>query len=170
MSGRLVSAVFDSSLPAWVKPYAAAFASFAADDGSRVFPTRARIARLVSRSERSTQRAIQELRGRGVLELVRGPGGHRAPRYVFRMLALPRTEAVQLPLFPQATATKSHVNAARRGEFSTAVNRFAQLGETPTTPRGDTGVSRSVSDPLRTSTHQVNARARKGKCPKAIAS
>ena len=36
MSGRLVSKVFESALPAWLKPYAAACASFASDDGQRV--------------------------------------------------------------------------------------------------------------------------------------
>lgn len=107
MSGRLVSIVFDSALPTWLKLYAAAFATFAADDGSRVFPSVARVARMVGRSERSTQRALHELRARGVLTLECGPGHHRAPRYQFRAVALgaPR-EPDQLPLFPQVKVQK----------------------------------------------------------------
>jgi MarR-like DNA-binding transcriptional regulator SgrR of sgrS sRNA len=98
MSGRLVSAVFDSALPAWLKPYAAAFATFAKDDGSRVFPTIARVARMVSRSERATQTAVTELRRRHILELVAPPGRHRATQYVFNATALPLAgDGAQMP-------------------------------------------------------------------------
>lgn len=129
MSGRLVSVVFQSALPAWLKPYAAAFASFAADDGSRVYPTRARVARMVGRSERSTQRALQELRARGVLALEAPAGQHRAPRYTFRALALPDPgEPSQLPLFPQPTRTKIPREVVDVPQFSTGTNRQGRHG------------------------------------------
>jgi hypothetical protein len=151
MSGRLVSIVFDSALPAWLKPYAAAFASFAADDGSRVHPSIKRVARMVGRAERSTQRAVHELRACGVLDLERGPGHHRAARYVFRAAALPRVgDPDQLPLFPQAAR-------------STA-GGFPQLAQVltghPRRVMGDTSVTRSVSDPSFTTHPFARARER----------
>jgi len=160
MSGRLVSIVFNSALPAWLKPYAAACATFAADDGTRVFPTVARIARMVGKSERSTQRALHALRDRGVLALELGPGHHRAARYRFRVVALPQDgEPDQLPLFPQAELIQIRRNADDRGPLSTDFHRFPQAWVTPVTVMGDTGVTRSVRDPSRASTNQI-ARAR----------
>ena len=89
MSGRVVSSVLESALPAWVKPYAVAFASFAADDGSKVFPGIKRIARLVSRSERQARRAVRELRRLRVLEIVAPSGRAQAARYHFHCERLP---------------------------------------------------------------------------------
>lgn len=155
MSGRLVTVVFQSALPAWLKPYAAAFATFAADDGSRVYPSVARVARLVGRSERSTQRALHELRARGVLVLEVGPGYHRAPRYSFRAIALPDVgEPDQLPLFPQATRCKSAMTPAKISTVCTGTNT------TPVTLMGDTSVTRSVSDPSSTTHPFARARER----------
>jgi hypothetical protein len=160
MSGRLVSIVFDSALPAWLKPYAAACASFAADDGSKVYPSVARIARMVGRGRRATQRALHALRDRGVLTLEGGAMHHRAARYHFRVLALPTREPYQLPLFPQAEVVTIRRNAADRGKLSTDFHRFPQVGASYTTPMGDTHDARSVSDPSRTSTYLKTARAR----------
>ena len=145
MSGRLVSAVFDSTLPAWLKRYAAAYASFAADDGSRVYPSRARVARLVGRSERSTQRAIQELRRRGVLALELAPVRQQTPRYQFRAIALPQIgDPDQLALFPQAQGQKP----GRKPRDPDVFHSHAQvLTGRGCHPMGDTGVTRSVSDP-----------------------
>lgn len=161
MSGRLVSIVFDSALPAWLKPYTAAFASFAAEDGSKVFPTIARVAHMVGKSERSTQRAAHELRARGVLAVEVGPGYHRAARYRFHVGALPHDgEPDQLPLFPQAELIQIRRNADDRGQLSTDFHRFPQPWVTPVAAMGDMGVTRSVSDPPRTSTNLKTARAR----------
>jgi hypothetical protein len=89
MSGRLVSAVLESALAAWLKPYAVAFASFAADDGSKVFPTARRVARLVGRQERQTRTAIAELRRLQVLQVVAPGGRNTATRYRFVVERLP---------------------------------------------------------------------------------
>jgi len=89
MSGRLVSLVLDSGLPAWLKFYAVTFASFAADDGSRVFPTLKRIARMVGRSERQAQRAVTELRRLAILEVIAPSGRSTATRYHFHAERLP---------------------------------------------------------------------------------
>ena len=89
MSGRLVSSVLESALPAWVKPYAIAYASFAADDGSKVFPSQVRIARLVSKSERQVRRAVRELRRLRVLVIVAPSGRNTAARYYFAAERLP---------------------------------------------------------------------------------
>lgn len=136
MSGRLVSIVFDSALPAWLKPYAAAFASFAADDGTRVYPTKARVSKMVGRSERSTQRAILELRRRGVLTQTLPAYRYTAPRYIFEVGKLPYVG--QQSLFPVAPGPQTGVLVP--------LVQHTQ-GRHWCLPRGDMGDSRSVRDP-----------------------
>ena len=142
MSGRLVSYVLDSALPAWLKPYATAFASFANDDGSSVFPTLTRVATMVGRSRRSARRATRDLRRLGVLVPIAPPGHYHAIEYRFNAARLPlRGDLVQLgfPQFPQV------------------------LTGHPCPPMGDTHVPRSVSDP----SFSTHLRAReKGKYPR----
>jgi len=158
MSGRLVSAVFNSALPAWLKPYAAACASFAHDDGTRVYPSIARIAKMVGRCERATQTAIQELRRRGVLVIEVDHARHRATRYIFRAAALPGPrDETQLDLFPQATPRA----AARSRDFHT--DQQALTGS-PLPLMGAVDCTRSVNDPS-SSTYPI-ARAREGKYQK----
>lgn len=158
MSGRLVSAVFNSTLPAWLKPYAAACASFALDDGSRIYPSIERLARMVGRTPRATQTAVHELCRRGVLRVEARHARYRTTRYVFAEDALPRPigAAEQLPLFPQAPRPKSAVE-----------NSFPQFPQALTGsglhPMGEVGFTRSVIDPSFDS--HLRARA-KGKCPK----
>lgn len=142
MSGRLVSAVFDSTLPAWLKPYAAAVASFALDDGTRVFPTVMRVARMVGRCERSTQTALLELRRRGILTIEIGPGRHRATRYRFHVGALPAaSDPDQLSLFSTGPRPKPGDDLG-----------FPQFAQSSTRnalhPIGAAGRTRSVMDPL----------------------
>jgi len=153
MSGRVVSAVFGSDLPAWLKPYAGALATFAADDGSRVYPSVATLARLVGRSERSAQRALRELRARGVIKREHGPGHRRAPQYQFRAIALPQIgDENQLALFPQARVQKHGLKSPEPEVF----HSHAQVLTGHQCPvMGDTSVTRSVIDPsLRTSTRR----------------
>ena len=88
VSGRIVSAVFESGLPAWIKPYAAVYASFAADDGTRVYPSVARIAQMVGRSTRRVKAATSVLR-LGVLVIVQPRARYRSNRYRFVLAALP---------------------------------------------------------------------------------
>lgn len=92
MSGRLVSAVFESGLAPWLKPYAVVFASFANDAGARCFPTVGHVARMVGRTPRATKWAVRELRELGVLKEVAPAGRYRAIRYWFDVSALPRRE------------------------------------------------------------------------------
>ena len=100
MSGRLVSAVLDSALDAWLKPYAMAYASFGKDDGSQVFPSTRRIARGLGKSERQTQNAAAALRSLRVLQLEEPSAPHRAARYKFDIHALPQFgDGNQIPLF-----------------------------------------------------------------------
>jgi len=162
MSGRLTSAVFDSALPAWLKPYAAACASFASDrDGTRVYPSIARIARMVGRCERATQTAIHELERRGVLEVVAPARQHTSTHYRFVYDALPFSDGDQLRLFaPQGFPQARSQNAGQVEDF----HRHAQSGVQWASVRGAVDCTRSVIDPSRTSTHL--ARARKGKYPK----
>lgn len=150
MSGRVVETVFSSALPAWLKPYAAAFASFAADDGTRVFPTKARVAKMVGRTPRSTQRAITALRTRGVLTQIQPPGRYQAPRYVFDVGKLPYLG--QQSLFPVAPGPQS-------GVLVPLVQHTH--GRHWCLPMGDVGVSRSVSDPPRNTKEKINKRERR---------
>jgi hypothetical protein len=141
MSGRLVSAVFDSALAAWLKPYAAAFASFALDDGTHVFPTVARIGRMVGKSTRQARRATTELRRLQVLTEISPSGRNTATRYQFHVERLPlSSDGSQLVLvgFPQSD------RATVAGPL-----RFPQLQQALTghacPSREDTRVRRSVS-------------------------
>lgn len=107
MSIPLVSAVFESALDLWLMPYAAAYASFANHDGSRVFPSVARIAKILDRSPRQVRRALAELRRTGVL--IAEPSGVRnSLRYTFQASRLPRTTDGRqfLMSFPQGDRRK----------------------------------------------------------------
>lgn len=152
MAGRLVSAVFESALPAWLKPYAATYASFAAPDGSRVFPSVARVARMVGRSERATQTALHELRRRGVLVLVCAHAPGRTALYEFHWSALPHlSDPGQLSLFQQAAVKNPEGNQEITEVFHSHPQAYTR---SPLRVMGEAHVTRSVSDPLvRTSTH-----------------
>jgi len=164
MSGRLVSAVFDSALPAWLKPYAAACASFAADDGTRVYPSISRIARMVGRCERATQTAVQELIRRGVLEVLAPARQHTSTHYRFVLDAVPFSDGDQFRLFPpQAFPQARSKNAGELQDF----HSHPQPGVQWASVRGAVDCTRSVIDPSRASTHLKTARARdKGKYQK----
>jgi len=157
MSGRLVCVVFDSALPAWLKPYAAVYASFAAEDGSRVYPSIARVARMVSRSERATQTATTELRRRGVLVVERPRARDRSTRYSFNAAALSWIrENGQFELFPQAQVQRP---GAKHADPEVFHSHPQQLTGSGLHPRGEVGFTRSVSDPsVRTSTKARDAR------------
>lgn len=161
MSGRLVSAVFESALPAWLKPYAAAFASFAADDGTKVYPTVRRIARMVGRCERSARYAVMELRRLRVLEVVTPARRYQANRYVFQAAALPQLgDAEQLVLLTfQAFQQRDREKRSRNDRFP----QFAQASTcSPLHPRGATHCTRSVIDPsISTRTGKTRLRAAK---------
>jgi len=108
VSGRLVSAVLESALDPWLKPYAMAYASFGKDDGSHVFPSTRRIARDLGKSERQAQYAAAALRSLRVLQLEQPSAPHRAARYRFDINALPQPgDGRQIPLFSRT----KHANA-----------------------------------------------------------
>jgi len=89
MSGRLTGLVWESGLKSQLKPYAAVLAGFAADDGSRVRPSIARLAWMLGKTERQVQAAMADLRKTGVL-LVRFPHAPGRPTtYHFDVSALP---------------------------------------------------------------------------------
>jgi hypothetical protein len=161
MSGRLISVVLESALPSWLKVYAVAFASFATDDGARVYPSIGRIARMVSRSERQVQRAATELRRLRVLEIIAPSGRNTATRYQFNAGRLPLPgDGEQLPIFFDVLPFPQ-----RKAEKHSAKKRFPQLPQaltgTPCHPRGDTHVTRSVSRSVKYSTY-TRARAKTG--------
>ena len=111
MAVLLVEAVFASALAAWLKPFAAAYATFAANDGTRVYPSIERIAQMTSRSRRQTLRATAALRALYVLTELERSKRHSSTRYVFHPEALPRlTDGRQLRMrFPQDEVKKRGV-------------------------------------------------------------
>jgi len=158
VSGRLVSAVFDSALPGWLKPYGAALASFADDEGFRVYPSIKRIARMVVRSERQAQRAVTELRRLHILEVLAPSGRATATRYRFHAERLPLGgDGEQLPLsfgvldFPQ----RKPVKAGLKTRFPQHAQQLTGHG-CQGTP--DTDVTRSVNRSVKYSTY-TRARA-----------
>jgi hypothetical protein len=112
MSGVLVSAVFASGLAAWLKPWAAVYASYAKDDGSSCWPGIQTVAAALGRQERQARTATAALRRVGILRVLEPPGPHRSTRYDFVRTALPSRGPAQLPLvfdvarFPQPSAAK----------------------------------------------------------------
>ena len=157
MSGRLVSAVFNSTLPAWLKPYAATYASFAAEDGSRCYPSVARVAKMVGRSERATQTALQQLRRRGVLVLEQSHAPRRSSRYCFNQAALPQlSDPGQLPLFAQGVSQKFAEKPEEPEFFHSHAQAYTRSG---LHLRGEVGFTRSVIDPS-VSTYSFGVRAR----------
>lgn len=166
-----MSAVLESALPARLKPYAAAFASFAAPDGSRVFPSVRRVAQHVGRSTRQTKVAIARLKRLGVLELARPHTPRRPAEYRFMATALPQLgDPQQLPLgwHEPLTSLAQPRRAQRNGEKPSAKRGFPQFPQALTGRwphlRGEASLTRSVSDPsVRTRTR---ARAKSGQTPK----
>jgi len=159
MSGRLVSVVLESALPAWLKPYAVAFASFAADDGSKVYPGVARVARMVGRTKRQTQKAIAELRRRRILSVVVPSTHDAATRYHLHAERLPTVaDGEQIDLFSNV----SQFPQRKYFDFGTKTG-FPQISTAstcnPRHPRGVVGDTRSVIDP--SITKRTRARARK---------
>ena len=114
MSIRLVEAVATSDLPAWLRPYAQAFARYAKDDGTQLYPSVGRIAREVGKQRRQTHTAIAELRVRGILVPLERGGRHKAVSYWFNAEALPRLgDGDQLPLWGKLGRKKAFPQAER---------------------------------------------------------
>lgn len=91
MSLRLMGMVWRAKLPSGTqKLVAARLADFADDDGCRVFPSNARVARDCSISDRAVRDAMRGLEDIGVLILVavERPGQHMPREYRFNLDAL----------------------------------------------------------------------------------
>jgi len=71
MSGRYVSRVFESGLAPDLKFTAAVLASFADEDGYRIWPAMGEVAHLRGLKERAVQYHIKELRRMEILEIVK---------------------------------------------------------------------------------------------------
>lgn len=156
MSGRVVSTVFESDLPAWLKRYAAALATFADDDGTQVFPSVATLARMAGRCERATQYALRELRRRGVLTVDPAPTTRRTTRYKFKAVALPQLgDPDQLPLFTQGGDRQSGRKPSTVDVFHSHAQGLTRSG---LHPGGATGCTRSVIDPSVRTTHKRDAK------------
>lgn len=117
MSARLTDAVWNSGLKAWLKPYAAVLAGFAHDDGTRVFPSIARVAWAVGVSERRAQGAVSKLTALGVLRIVQKHAPGRPTRYQFDVEALPRravfvAQQLTLTLKPDVHVTHNRTSAS----------------------------------------------------------
>jgi len=104
-----MSAVMNSDLAAWLRPYALAYASFADDDGTHVYPTIRTVARMVRRHRRRVLEATHVLRDLGILEVEQPHARYRATRYHFNVDALPPPGGFpdQLALFPRPKALKA---------------------------------------------------------------
>lgn len=74
MSIKLMSVILDSVLPSDEKFVAIVLADYASDDGARIFPSQATIARKVSRTDRAVRGTLRKLEEKGILERVAGHG------------------------------------------------------------------------------------------------
>lgn len=97
MSGRYVSRVLESDLPAHLSKTAEALATFADDDGHKIKPSIAYVAWLTKQSERTVQNHMAALRKMEIL-VERIPATQRRPAVYWMDLAkLPRRPAFRLP-------------------------------------------------------------------------
>lgn len=125
MSFRLVADVFELDLPAGHKLVLAVLASHANEEGL-CYPSISRIAWMTGQSERSTQRALQNLRESGVVEVAQ-----RATRYTPTLYRI----------HPSRGAKLAPLEEVRGAKNDTA-------GVTPVTSRGDTVAPESVIEPV----------------------
>lgn len=77
MSIRLMARVFETNLPTTEKFVLLAMADYASESGESIFPSVETLSRKTSLDERTVQRAILSLVGKGFLDLVE-PGGGRS--------------------------------------------------------------------------------------------
>ena len=122
MSGRLVSAVFESRLTHRLKTVAAALATFGRDDGTSIRPSLNRLAHMCGRSQRRVQAAVSDLQAIGVLVMVRRHGRSRPTEYrldLDRLAQLdpPPRHQLNLPLFPQVFQQQTSEHAGRIDVF-----------------------------------------------------
>ena len=87
MSVALMAKVWDSALPSDERFVALCLADFADDEGTRIWPSQAVVARKVGKDERSVRRTFKKLIDRGVLIPLGGQGGGRGVTVRYRMSA-----------------------------------------------------------------------------------
>lgn len=94
MSLKVSQLVWRARLPSTQKLVAARLADFADDDGCRVYPSNARVARECGLSDRAVREACRALEACGVLVLVAAerPGQHMPREYRFDLESLGRME------------------------------------------------------------------------------
>lgn len=84
MSIKLMSRVWESDLPAEQKYILLKLADYADDDGARVYPSVATVARLTGVSERTVQRQLSAMRESGLLEVLEKATQHTPTHYLIR--------------------------------------------------------------------------------------
>jgi hypothetical protein len=158
-------AVYVSNLDAALRPVALAFAWFANDDGTHVWPAVSTVSRMLRWSERTIQRRLLTLRELGVLELEdpeKGLAGgqSKTARYRFNLRVLaalpvdppprkPRQPCHPFPLTeprqPCHPSPDERVTAeTQKGDSADHLPRHVDPSN------GDTGVTRSDIEPTRT--------------------
>jgi hypothetical protein len=97
MSGRYVSRVLESNLPAYLSKTAEALATFADDDGYKIWPSVPYVAWLTKQSERTVQNHLAALRKLEILVEHRPATQHRPTEYRMDLTKLPTRPAFRLP-------------------------------------------------------------------------
>lgn len=127
-------AVWDSALPSHVKLVALAMLSFAGTNGGSIYPSVARVARMVGKSKRSVQTALRVLEKEGFL-IIESQGGGRYKTTLYRF----------------GSGEPAGVVSAENGEAGFTVReksmKRAEQTTKPSARNGETGRTRSVQDP-----------------------
>ena len=127
MSIALMTAVWESALPADERLVALALADWANDDGDSIYPSQPRLAWKVGKTDRSVRDTLASLRARGVLVAVHGAGGGRGVLVHYHM-------AVEM--LPTRPAWKSEetsgFGAGKPGSFAQKTRKFATQTRKPT--------------------------------------
>lgn len=95
-------AIYESSLPRWLKDIAAAFACFEDYEQHTLYPSVERVAWMLNLDPRQVKRGTAELRDRGVLQVVRPHAPGRTTLYRLELSALPYRE----PFVPKKNRQK----------------------------------------------------------------
>lgn len=150
MSIVVIRRVLDSDLPHRLKSVAVALAWWAADDGSRVFPSVERVAWDLGRDRRFVQRMMRQLEGLGVLirETDARGGRRRTTGYCMNLSALPARDPYKTAACaPPFSKANGGAGAAVSQETAVSVLETAvSVLETavPVTGNGGAGTARSV--------------------------
>lgn len=144
MSVRVMSLVFETDLPPNEKMLLLVLADWADDDGGRIFPAQARMAKKASVSDRTVRRLLGLLKERLLIQEVVSANRYQPAEYRINLSAL-RICAGADPLDVFEGGQSVHLATTNGRLADSRVDNGDTQGGQTAHPRVDTGVLQSVS-------------------------